>query len=154
MSTLLLAAALWLIGCSSNAPLTPEQEIAAYLNRFEEAAAARDVGAALELISEEYRDTAGRDKTALKAIVLQYFLRNEAIYVKTLVRELEIADPPDAARVGVAAALAGAPIVDVGELETLNADLFRFDLVLVREPDGRWRARSAHWRRAHIGEFL
>lgn len=154
MSALLLAAALWLVGCSSDAPLTPEQEIGAYLKRFEEAASERDVGAALELISEEYRDTAGRDKATLKPIVLQYFLRNEAIYVKTRVRELELADPPDAARVGVAAALAGAPIVDVGELETLDADLFRFDLVLVREADGQWRARSAHWRRTNIGEFF
>jgi hypothetical protein len=154
MSVLLLAAALWLVGCSSDEPLTPEQEIAAFLNRFEEAAAARDVGATLEMISEEYSDTAGRDKTALKAIVLQYFLRNEAIFVQTRVRELEVADPPDAARAGVVAALAGAPIVDVGELETLNADLFRFDLVLAREADGQWRARSARWRRAHVGEFL
>jgi hypothetical protein len=154
MSALLLAAALWLAGCSSDEPLTPEQEIAAFLGRFEDAAGERDVGAALELISEEYQDTAGRDKNALKGIVLQYFLRNEAVYVKTRVRELEVADPPDAARVGVVAALAGAPIVDVGELETLNADLFRFDLVLAREPDGQWRARSALWRRAHIGEFL
>jgi hypothetical protein len=56
--------------------------------------------------------------------------------------------------VGVVAARAGAPIVDVGELETLNADLFRFDLVLAREADGQWRARSARWRRAHVGEFL
>lgn len=154
MSGLLLAAALWLVGCSGDEPLTPEQEIAAFLDRFEEAAAARDVGAALELISEEYSDTAGRDKTALKGIVLQYFLRNEAIYVMTRVRELDVADPPDAARVAVTAALAGAPIVDVGELETLNADLFRFDLALAREQDGQWRARSAHWRRAHLGEFL
>jgi hypothetical protein len=142
------------LGCSGDAPPTPEEEIAAYVERFEEAAAARDVGAALDLISEDYRDAAGRDKTALKGVVLQYFLGNEAIYVLTRIRELELADPPDAARVGVAAALAGAPIADAGELETLNADLFRFDLVLAREEDGEWRARSARWRRAHLGEFL
>ncbi len=154
MSGLLLAAVLWLVGCSGDGPLTPEQEIAAFLERFEEAAAARDVGAALELISEEYSDAAGRDKTALKGVVLQYFLRNEAIYARTSVRELELADPPDSAHVGVTAALAGAPIADVGELETLNADLFRFDLVLAREEDGKWRARSVRWRRAQLRELL
>ena len=148
-----LAAAL-LLACSSAEPLSPEEEIAALVASFGAAASGRDPGAAADLLSESYADPAGRDKRALKALVTHYFLGHEAIHVFSRVRSIELADPPAAAEVVVAAALTGAPVADVGELETLSADLYRFELELRREDDGRWRITSARWHPGKLGDFL
>ncbi len=153
MTRFALVAALILAGCADEPP-SPEREIAALLDQFRAAASERDVGAVLELVSEDYADSAGRDKNAIKAVVLRYFMGHEAIHVFHQVRGIELADPPQAAHVRVSAALTGAPVVEVGELETLNADLFKFEVTVAREGDGAWRIRSARWSRASIVDFL
>jgi hypothetical protein len=153
MSRFALVAALLLVGCAGE-PMSPEQEIEALFQRFKVSASERDVGAALDLISDDYADAAGHDKNAIKGLVLRYFTGHEAIHVFHLVRGLELAAPPDAAHVRVSAALTGAPVAEVGELETLNADLFKFEFSVAREADGVWRIRSGRWSRASVIDFL
>jgi len=156
MKSLTIAAALAaiLLGCGGGDALTPEQEISATLEAFKEAAHQRDVGAATELFSDAYGDTAGRDRAAIKAVVLQYFMGHEAIHILYRLRRLELAEPPEAAHVTLAAAVTGAPVSEVGELENLNADVFTFDLTMVREDDERWRIRSVQWKRASIADLF
>ena len=93
-----------LLGCGGGDALTPEQEIGAVLESFKEAAHQRDVGAATEIFSNEYGDTAGRDKSAIKAVVLRYFMGHEAIHILYRVRRLELTEPAEAAHVTLAAA--------------------------------------------------
>jgi hypothetical protein len=148
------ALAVFLMAACTQDALTPEEEIATMVETFKQAASDRDVAAAADLISESYSDPGGRDKRALKALVARYFLGHEAIHVFSRVRTLELGEPPASARVVVAAALTGAPVADVGELETLSADLYRFELDLVREDEGRWRITRARWRPAQIADFF
>jgi len=156
MRSMIVAAALaaTLLGCGGGDALTPEQEIGAALETFKQAAHERDVSAAAEIFSDEYGDTAGRDKAAIKAVVLQYFMGHEAIHILYRVRRLELAEPPQAAHVTLAAAVTGAPVSEVGELEDLNADIFTFDLTMAREDDERWRIRSVQWKRASIADLF
>lgn len=156
MRSLTVAAVLaaTLLSCGGGDALTPEQEITAALQTFKEAAHERDGSAATQLFSDEYGDTAGRDKAAIKAVVLQYFMGHEAIHILYRVRRLELAEPPEAAHVTLAAAVTGAPVGEVGELEDLNADIFTFDLTMAREDDERWRIRSVQWKRASIADLF
>ena len=151
-------AALWLAAalCAScgGEPATPEDEVRALLAALEAAAESRDVGDVLALVSESYRDPAGHDKQALKGVVLGYFLGHEAIHVVSRVRELELAEPPTSAHVVMSAALTGAPVTEPGELGSLSADVYRFELEAAREVDGAWRLTSARWRPAGAAELL
>ena len=156
MRSLTIAAALaaTLLGCGGGDAPTPEQEIGAVLEAFKRAAHERDVGSATEHFSEDYGDVAGRDKQDIKAVVLQYFMRHEAIHILYRVRRLELAEPPEAAHLTLAAAVTGAPVSEVGELERLNADVFTFDLTMAREDDERWRIRSVQWKRGNITDLF
>jgi ketosteroid isomerase-like protein len=148
-----LALALCLAACGGSAA-TPEEEVRALVADFARAADERDAGAALELISDGYADPHGRDKQALHALVVGYFLRHEALHVLARVKQVELAEPPEAARVLAVAALTGAPVADVGELAGISADVYRFELEARREGDGRWRVASARWRPAQMGDLL
>jgi hypothetical protein len=152
----IVAAALAAIlsGCGGGDPLTPEQEIGAALEAFKLAAHERNVSAATELFSDEYGDTAGRDSATIKAVVRQYFMSHEAIHILYRVRRLELSEPPEAGHVTLAAAVTGAPVSEVVELESLNADFFTFDLKVAREDDGRWRIRSVQWKQASMADMF
>ena len=156
MRSLTVAAVLaaTLLSCGGGDTLTPEQEISAALQTFKEAAHERDGSAATQLFSDEYGDTAGRDKAAIKAVVLQYFMGHEAIHILYRVRRLELTEPPEAGHVTLAATVTGAPVSEVGELDSLNADIFTFDLTVGREDDGRWRIRSVQWKRAGLPDLF
>jgi hypothetical protein len=133
---------------------TPEEEVRALVADFARAADERDAGAALALISDAYADPNGRDKPELHAVVAGYFLRHEAIHVLVRVKEVALAEPPEAASVQAVAALTGAPVADVDELAGLSADVYRFELEARREEDGRWRVTRARWRPAQMGDLL
>lgn len=145
--------ALLALACGGE-PDSPEARARALVDRVGEAAAARDAGALLDLVSEDYRDERGRDKQALKALVLRYVLANEAIHVTSRVKELAVGPGAESARLVVVAALTAAPVAAPGELAGLDADLFRFELDVAREEDGDWRVTRAGWRRARLAELL
>jgi len=145
--------ALLALACDGE-PGSPEARVRALVDRVGEAAAARDAGALLDLVSEDYRDGHGRDKQALKALVLRYVLANEAIHVTSRVKELAVGPDAESAELVVVAALTAAPVAEPGELAGLDADLFRFELDVARETDGAWRVTSAGWRRARLAELL
>jgi len=144
----------FLVLACGGAPDSPEARVRALVDRAGEAAAARDAGALLDLVSEDYRDAHGRDKRALKALVLRYVLANEAIHVTSRVKELAVGPDAERAELVVVAALTAAPVAEPGELAGLDADLFRFELEVSREADGDWRVTSARWRRAPLAELL
>lgn len=148
-----LALALGLAACGAPAT-TPEDEVRALVAGLARAADARDAGAVLELISDDYADPDGRDKQALHGVVVGTFLRHEALHVLARVKQVELADPPEAASAVAVAALTGAPVEDVGELAGISADVYRFELEARREADGRWRVASARWRPAQMRDLL
>jgi hypothetical protein len=48
--------------------------------------------------------------------------------------------------------MAGRPVASAGELVGVNADLYRFDLELIRR-DGKWQVQRAAWEPARLDDF-
>jgi hypothetical protein len=137
-------AAVWIVstlltGCADDA--SPEQQVRAVIDSMERAAEERDVGDLIEHISASYRDAQGQDRADASRYARGYFLTNQSVHLLTRIQSLEFPSP-DEARVKVQVGMAGRG----GEpgAGTLSADLYNFDVALVRE-DGDWKVTYANW---------
>jgi hypothetical protein len=146
----LIAVAFILAGCGAPEQ-SPEARIKALIAEAEAAAEARDVSALKDLVSGAYRDRRGYDRQTVLRVAQGLFIRNQKIYLLTIIRNLETEGESASAR--ILAAMAGRPIESVQSLVNIRAELMRFDVELARE-DGHWRVRSADWRRAEVNDFL
>lgn len=115
---------------------SPEQRVRAVIAAAEEAAEARDVSAAMQLVASDYADTRGFDRQALRAFVHGYFVLNQSI--RLLVRVEDVRFPADQ--------LAQAHVT-VGMLGS-RAEVHEFDVELVNE-GGDWLLRRAERRTSH-----
>jgi hypothetical protein len=139
-----------LLCCGGNE--TPEARVRALLTEAEVAAEARDVGRLTEAVSERYADAAGRDRQAVKGLLVYTFMRHQSIHLLARHHEVTISEP-DRAEAVVFVAMAGTPIPSVEDLAGLRADLYRFSFAL-EEEDGAWRVVRADWRPARTEDFL
>lgn len=128
----LASLALVLAACSS----APDRETAvrATLEAAEQAAEARDVGAAIKLVSTDYADDAGRDRAALRAFLRGWFALNPKLELLVTIEQIEF---PDANRARV-----GLLVASVSRGAGLNIDGDRFVVELVDE-GGEWRLLRA-----------
>ena len=138
-------ASVWIVpgllaGCADDA--SPEQQVRAVIGSMELAAEERDVGALMEHISPNYRDAEGRDRAAASQYARGYFIVNQSVHLLTRIESLEF-PAPDEARVQMQVGMAGR----AGEpgAGNLSADLYNFEVVLVREDD-EWKVSYADWR--------
>ncbi len=136
-----------LAGACGSVPETPEERLRAVLHDAEEAARARELAPLRELVADDYADRYGNGKRELVRYLAGLFLRHDAIHLLTRIRALEV--EPGRARAEVLAALAGRAV----DLETLSADLYRFEFQFL-EVEGAWRLREAAWRPATRDDFL
>jgi hypothetical protein len=135
-----LVAALALLGGGSD-DTSPEQQVRAVIDSMELAAEARDVGDLLEHLSVAYRSADGQDRAETSRYIRGYFVANQSIHLLTRIESLEF-PAPDEARLKLQVGMAG----KAGQgAANLNADLYDFDVVLVRE-DGEWKVSYADWR--------
>lgn len=131
---------------------TPEQQVRQYIATAKAAAEGRDVIALSELISERYSDAGRRDRRAVVGLITGYFLRHKNIHLFTQIKE--IAFPvTDVTKVKLYVAMAGTPVTGAQALIDLRADLYQFDLTLLKESDD-WRLQNASWQRASIEELV
>jgi hypothetical protein len=133
-------ALLLLTACSDDG--SPEQQVRAVIESMEVAAEARDVGDLMEHISASYRDAQGQDRTEASRYARGYFIANQSVLLLTRVESLEF-PAPDEARVKLQVGMAGR--AGAPGQAGLSADLYDFDLALVRE-DGEWKVSYADWR--------
>jgi hypothetical protein len=133
-------ALLLLTACSDDG--SPEQQVRAVIESMEVAAEARDVGDLMEHISASYRDAQGQDRTEASRYARGYFIANQSVHLLTRVESLEF-PAPDEARVKLQVGMAGR--AGAPGQAGLSADLYDFDLALVRE-DGEWKVSYADWR--------
>ncbi|MBL8250825.1 MAG: hypothetical protein JNK31_04055 [Candidatus Competibacter sp.] len=145
-----LTLALALLGCSRQS--SPEAEIRETVAKAVAAAEARDVRDLRGMIADDYADRRGLDRKALENLLRLQVLRQQSLHLFTRVRRIEFPEP-DRARASVAAAMAGRPVADAGALVNLNADLYRFELELVRHGPNDWRVRGADWEPARLDDF-
>jgi hypothetical protein len=129
-----------LAACSD--PASPEQQVRAVIESMEAAVEARDVGALVEHISPNYRDGQGQDRAEASRYARGYFVANQSVHLLTRVESLKFPSP-DEARVKLQVGMAGRS----GEpgAAGLNANLYDFDLALIREGD-EWKLSYADWR--------
>ncbi|MFZ1642089.1 MAG: hypothetical protein WAV07_11820 [Candidatus Contendobacter sp.] len=139
-----------LVACSRNAD-SPEAEIRALVAQAQTAAEARDAPGLRALIADNYADVQGNDRKAMENLIRLHILRNQSIHLFTRIRSIALPQP-DHATVSVAVAMAGRPVANVGELVGLNADLYRFDLELIRR-GGEWQVQRAAWEPARLDDF-
>lgn len=122
-----------LLAACSPAP-DRESAVRAVLEAAETAAEARDVGAAMELVSADYGDDAGRDRNALRAFVRGWFALNPRIELLVAVQGIEFPESNRArVRLQVASVTRGAGLSVDGE---------RFVVELLDE-GGEWRLLRA-----------
>ena len=129
-----------LAACADDA--SPEQQVRAVIESMELAAEARAVGDLLEHISASYRDAQGQDRAEASRYARGYFVANQSVHLLTRIESLEFPSP-DEARVKLQVGMAGR----AGEpgSASVTADLYDFDLALVRE-GGEWKVSYADWR--------
>jgi hypothetical protein len=129
-----------LAGCA--AENSPEQQVRAVIESMELAAEERDVGDLLEHVSANYRDAQGQDRAEAARYARGYFVVNQSIHLLTRIESLEF-PAPDEARLKLQVGMAGRGAGQGGA--NLSADLYDFDVVLVREDD-EWKVSYADWR--------
>jgi len=145
-TVVLLAVAMGAATCNSE-PDTPEARLRGALQRAEAAAEARDLAPLRELIAEDYQDALGHEKRDLVRFLAGLFLRHQHIHLLTRTSALEVTG--ERARATVMAAMAA----NAADLDSLRADLYRFDLRFA-EVDGDWLLREAQWRPAQREDFF
>jgi hypothetical protein len=131
-------------GCSDDG--SPEQQVRAVIESMELAAEARDVGDLMEHISANYRDAQGQDRAEASRYARGFLLANQSVHLLTRIESLEFPSA-DEARVKLQVGMAGRGGVQesAGGSAGLSADLYNFDVALVRE-DGEWKVSYADWR--------
>ena len=144
-----LALGLLLSACGP--PQSAEEQIRAGLNQLETAAQERDAGVLLDWISDDYYDSQGRDKKALRAIVRIHLLRNHHLYLHKIIKQIDVAE--SRATVTVLVAAAGEPIDGSTVWSICKRSCLRFDLELTQDGD-EWRLSAAKWRRIPAHHFL
>ena len=129
-----------LTACSD--PASPEQQVRDVIAAMETAVEARDVGDLMEHVSPNYRDGQGQDRAEASRYARGYFVANQSVHLLTRIESLEFPSP-DEARVKLQVGMAGRS----GEpgAASLSADLYDFDLALIREGDD-WKLSYADWR--------
>lgn len=145
LTPLLLCAA----ACSIK--LTPEEEIRALVREAELAVEERQVDDFARLISSRYGDAHGNDKDELLRMLRLQMIRNQVIYLLVRVSDIRVRDELSAAAT-VRVAMAGGPLETFEDLGRLGAELYRFDIDLVKE-SGKWRIITASWRHALEADF-
>lgn len=144
-----VALVLVLAACSRES--SPEAEVRARVAQAQTAAEERDMRALRALIADDYADDRGHDRKAMENLIRLHVLRHQSIHLLIRIRGIEVPEP-NRAVVSVAAAMAGQPVADAGELVGLNADLYRFDLEWARH-GGEWQVRRATWEPARLDDF-
>ena len=138
-----------LLACSEEA-LTPEQEIRQFVDKAAEAAENRSADDLDELMHRDYLDQKGYNKKQLGKLLRVYFFRNKNIFLLTRISEIEyLAD--NQARVDLHVAMAASAISDVNALTGLRAQMYRFELQLIKQDE--WLLQNARWSPASIADM-
>ena len=147
---LLALLTVFVTGCSRDRT-PPEEQVRALVAEAREAAEARDLSALRAMISDDYRDAQGREKSDLVNILRLIFLRQQSVHLLTRITDLEFPEP-ERATLTVFVAMAGRPFPEQ-DIGLVRADVHRFDVTLRDAGGGRWRAQEVQWRRPDRGDL-
>lgn len=123
---------------------SPEQQVRKVIEQMEAAAEERDAGELIEHLSKNYRDDHGQGADEASRHARGYFIANQSIHLLTRVEKIDFPSSEEA----LATVLVGmvSQEADASAAWNLAADLYRFEVALVRE-SGAWKVSHARWRR-------
>ncbi len=147
---ILLPVLVFISSCKDSA-LTPEDEIRAFIAQGVEAAENRNSGDLEEMIHPQYSDQKGFNQDRLIKMVKLYFFRHKNIYLFTKIDEIKIFSDQEAL-VTLHVAMAGQAISSLSMLSSLRAQIYRFELDLVKQGD-KWMLQHAEWQPASQKDF-
>jgi hypothetical protein len=142
MRTLILFTAAWILagcGSSSEPGQNPEDDIRAWVERGEAAAEAKDRSGLLDLISENYADTRGNDRSKIGDTLRVLFFRQNNIALLTSIDDIQFMGD-SAALVNVTVGMAGTRNAGIG----LNADAYAFEFELEKQGE-EWLLIGSRW---------
>ena len=131
---------------------SPEDQVRQFIASAVTAAESREALAIRKLISDKYMDDSRRDRRALTAMAMGYFLRHKNIHLLTQISEIKF-PMPDKARVKLYVAMAGSPVTGAQALLDMRADIYQFELILIRDGDD-WLLQKLHWQHASLEDIL
>lgn len=143
---LLLWAGGLLLGCSGGTN-SPEDEIRNFIAGAVEAAERRSPADLTQMIHDSYLDQRGYNKQQVRSLLRVYFLRHKNIHLFTRIGEIELlGDNQATARLHVA--MAGSVISDIDAVSALRAQIYGFELRLVKQDE--WLLQHASWKPASL----
>ncbi len=143
---------IFLIVSACSEKKSPEDQIRQFITSAVTAAESREALAVRQLISDKYMDDGRRDRRALTAIAMGYFLRHKNIHLFTQISEIKFPVQGQAS-VKLYVAMAGSPVTGAQALLDIRADLYLFDLMLMRDGDD-WLLQKLHWQHASIEDIV
>ncbi len=146
---LLLLSILLLQACSGDDD-SPEAEIRRLIDSGIEAAENRNGDALREMLHISYLDDRGYDRKQLAGLLRVYFLRHKSIHLFSKIDSIELINE-DQATVKMHVAMAGSVISDIDALASLRAQIYRFELDLIRQD--QWQLQRARWARASADDL-
>ena len=147
---LLFSLMLALQACSDDAE-SPEQAIRAFIDNAADAGERRSADELAEFLHHGFVDEQGRNRGEIEKLLRLYFFRHKNIHLFTRIDEIEIL-AENQANVNLHVAMAGSAISDVTAIASLRAQIYRFELELVKQSD-EWQLRQAAWAPASIGDL-
>lgn len=146
---LLLSLALLALSCSQNDD-SPEAQIRRFIAAGIEAAENRDSETLQDMLHIGYRDGRGYDRKQLAGLLRVYFLRHKNIHLFSKIDQIDLISDSHAT-VNMHVAMAGSVIANVDALASLRAQIYRFELELVKQPD--WQLQHARWAPASAADL-
>lgn len=133
---------IFLTSCSSDDPLSPEQQVKDVLEKIELAAEERSLSGMMAHVSESYQDHKGYSKQEIQRFAQMQFIARQNINIFSVIRSLEIID--GLAAVEMSVAMAGREVDLTDKNNRLRADTLKFSLVLQPENES-WMIKSVTW---------
>jgi hypothetical protein len=124
---------------------SPEAQVRAVIATGEAAAEARDLSALMDLVSPDYEDDQGRDRSELRHYVHGYLIANQSIRLLTRIDRIEF-PYRDMARVDLTLGSLGRQATGDSSLD-MAADVEQLTIELQLD-DGEWRVTRARLDRA------
>ena len=140
----IIAYAVILVSCG---PKTDEDQIRELMKEAGQHIENKNITALMGLISDDYSDFQGRDKSQTQGMVQTYFNEFRGIVVHVLgtrIDEIHLSE----ASIQTDAAISSGAALALRKLVPVSTDNYRFDIELIKK-QGQWLIRYAHWK--HIG---
>ena len=106
-----------------------------------------------EALVETYTDNRHPNRAAAIQSLRAYLRYYGSLHLFSVVRSIDLDPAGNRAGAVVFVALTAVPVESVGQLVSVKADAFRFDVQLVFDED-RWQVAGSEWRRIASDDFL